>query len=728
MASKLGDFEVLTEQNMGSDHSPIIIQPCQKEHNVHTIQAEPKFDFVRADWKKFADNLPVEFPDDVLSIESRNEFITSSILKAAEAAIPNKKPKRRGKRLPESIIELIKARQILRRVAETTQAQADKAKYNKLSQVVKDEIIAVNNENWNTFIDGLNKFSLSSRPFWHRISVVKGGNSKKNDIPTLIESGRELKTDEEKANLFAERLKNTFCDSNHVRFDEKFRKKVKKEVSEARFEDSVDSSVEYFSINELILVIKLINNKCSPGKDKINNLFLKNASLEFKKLILKLFNQTIVENYIPSSWKASIITMIPKKVRTASAKGYRPISITSCLGKLCERLILLRLTEFFEDNKIIVPQQSGFRKHRQTKDNIFCLIQKIAESFNRKKRACGLFFDIEAAFDRVWHDGLLFKLNTLKTPIHLVNWVKNFLKGRTFSVKVGSFISDVCPITAGVPQGSVLSPLLFAIYINDIPKPDSRNRANSLLFADDLAALFVFRSIKSAQATMTKYLRNVEEWLSKWRLMMAPSKCHCVVFSRHTKTDDSNSFDLRLFGEKISNEKVTTFLGIRFDRRLNFDHQVKYIEETCLKRLNVLKVLANYRWKIKKEVLTKVYVLLIRSVIDYSSLVLSSLCKSRLLKLQRIQNSAIRTIFKLGKHTRTEDLHNTAKLEMIETRLARLNRAYFIRGWLLKNPIVVESTNEYLNFAGARVIVFKTPLCQLGKEEIKTLLDSLIPP
>lgn len=168
-------------------------------------------------------------------------------------------------------------------------------------------------------------------------------------------------------------------------------------------------------------------------------------------------------------------------------------------------------------------------------------------------------------------------------------------------------------------DGAVLSPTLFSIYINDIPRLDSRNKSGSLLFADDLASFLVFRSPRTIEKTLNMYLLSLGEWLKKWRLIMSPGKCNYVVFSKTTQL--AESIELKLLGESISKCEQITFLGIRFDPKLNFNYQAKYLEEVCIKRFSILKILSHKKFKINKTILVRIYLILIRSLIDYSSLI-----------------------------------------------------------------------------------------------------------
>ena len=335
---------------------------------------------------------------------------------------------------------MLDAKRKAKKQAIGSRSLADKTRYNLLTSTCKKEIVAYNNDKWDNFVNSLNKNSLNSKPFWNKINKIKNNKDPSNrEIPTIIDNGIEFKSDEGKANFFSLRYSKIFCDSNDVRFNSIFRDNIEEYVD--NFILTPDPEYRFFfGLGDLEKAIKSVNNKSSSGPDKITNKMLKNVSPEFKLLILELFNETIRQNSLPSIWKESVITMIPKKMKgSPNPKDYRPISVTSCLAKLCERLVLNKLNSFMDKYKLIVKQQSGFRKHRQTRDNIFILIQKITESFNRKKKVFGGFFDIEAAFDRVWHNGLIFKMIKLKIPAQIILWIKNFLNERFFSVRINNF-------------------------------------------------------------------------------------------------------------------------------------------------------------------------------------------------------------------------------------------------------------------------------------------------
>ena len=257
--------------------------------------------------------------------------------------------------------------------------------------------------------------------------------------------------------------------------------------------------------------IKNLNNKSSLDSNNISNIMLKNLPENFKIELLKYYNKSISCGVLPTECKESIISMIPKKGLKSDIKNYRPISSTSCITKLFEKIIHKRLTNFLNENNIIIKQQSGFRKNRQTKDNLIFMTQKILEAFGNRKKVCCIFFDIESAFDKIWHNGLIYKLIKLKLPLYLIKWIESFLSQRTFKVKIGKYLTKSYNISCSTPQGTVLSPLLFSIYINDIPIFKLEKNKFSLLYADDLMYMIAFKKIgEFLQLQINKQLEKLE--------------------------------------------------------------------------------------------------------------------------------------------------------------------------------------------------------------------------
>ena len=248
--------------------------------------------------------------------------------------------------------------------------------------------------------------------------------------------------------------------------------------------------------------------------------------------------------------------------------SYRPISLISSIMKLFERVIEQRLHSYLEDIGFINKYQSGFRQNKSTDDHLFRLSQSVMESFNRREHVVAAFLDVEKAFDNVWHNGLRYKIFMLDLPTKMTCWLSDFLVGRVIQVNVNGFLSDQINPTTGVPQGPVLIPLLFLIYVNDLPKPHHRQNSKSQ-FADDTALWAASRNVHIAVKLLQKDLRKLAKWCAKWRIKLNPEKTKVILFSRSYLAGKPEP-TLKLYGERLKFYPQVKFLGITFDSKFTF--------------------------------------------------------------------------------------------------------------------------------------------------------------
>ncbi len=291
----------------------------------------------------------------------------------------------------------------------------------------------------------------------------------------------------------------------------------------------------------------------------------------------------------------------------------------------------------------------------------------------------------------------------------------HFLKERRFDVKVGDAVSEMSPICTGVPQGSSISPILFGIFINDIPLVTAPEEGYSLLFADDLTVSFIFNNIKIKDESVSNraqtYLDCIQKWLSKWRLRMAPQKCNYTIFSKGNRCPNKD-FGLYLSGERIPYEKNPVSLGITFDEGMNFKAHVQKLKANCSRRLNIVKILSHKSWQLSTKTLLSIYKTLIGSVTDYSAFISPRLSEAVTTSLQAIQNRAVRSIFHLPWDEHTVDLCDISKLPLVQVRMAELNRRYFRCAKIDNNPLISTLFREYRgSFAVGTELVVKTLLC-----------------
>ena len=239
-----------------------------------------------------------------------------------------------------------------------------------------------------------------------------------------------------------------------------------------------------FTLHELGKAIGS-RKKSAPGLDSVCYDMLKNLSELALSHLLNMYNLSWSTGNVPKAWRHSAVVPLLKSGKDqTSAKSYRPISLTSHLCKVMEVMVANRLRWFLESKNLLNENQSGFRKGRNTLDHIIRLHDVVQKAINHKRSVIAVFLDIKRAYDMVWRKGLLSKLILKGVSGRMLQWLSSFLQDRSFVVRVGGSLSKVFSLENGIPQGSVLSPLMFAIMIDDLP---SQLNSPHGLFADDCA-------------------------------------------------------------------------------------------------------------------------------------------------------------------------------------------------------------------------------------------------
>ena len=381
---------------------------------------------------------------------------------------------------------------------------------------------------------------------------------------------------------------------------------------------------------EVYNILKDLKIDKSPGPDGFHPRLLKELAEPLAKPLKLLFSKTFSQSQIPTEWKKARISAIYKKGDPRLACNYRPVSLTSAISKICEKVVRRHIMDHLTKNNILTSAQYGFIPGRSIPLQLLNLLNDWAEAWDNGHSIDCVYLDFSKAFDRVPHKRLIAKLNSLAIKSSTVRWIADFLSGREQSVVIGDGRSEAVTVTSGIPQGSVLGPTLFVLFVNDLP---DRIKSKLLLFADD-TKLYTHDDI----LTLQEDLDQLNEWTKKWLLTFNPEKCKHLHIERHQRSSITPVYLNGLQLAQIDKEKD---LGVTFENSLTFQ---QHISEKVKKANSMFGMIRRTFRHLDIKTFIPLYKSMVRSHLDYCASVYYPFKQSDIDKLEAVQRRATKAL------------------------------------------------------------------------------------
>ena len=487
---------------------------------------------------------------------------TNLLLNTARLYIPNKIILVRPKDSPWFTNSLRKMRRKLIRTYHKAKLSFSKFYWDKYKTLNKEYHQCLNKaeEDFKTRRNNSLQQSRNTKQWWKTVKQILGRGGDDSYPPIYdIRNDTYISDAKSKAELFNEYfLSRNKINSSNIKLPD--------------VNDTPANILESITVteNEVFDLIKCIDVNKSTGHDGVSGKLLKYAGVTIVPSLTILLNMSFRMSKVPEFWKKANVTPIHKKEDKDNILNYRPVSILSTLSKLMEKIVFKHVYNFFHTNNLLTSHQSGFRPCDSTVNQLAYLYHTFCEALDKRKELRIVFCDVSKAFDKVWHDGLIYKLNKLGITGDLLKWFKDYLNSRQQRVLIRGQSSQWGFIEAGVPQGSVLGPLLFLVYINDIVDVVS---CGIKLFADDTVLYVTVDDVEQATEELNQNLQHLNEWADQWLVNSNPHKTKAmnITNKRNSKLNDYPlQFDKQPL-EQLENHK---HLGVVINNKLKWTKHI----------------------------------------------------------------------------------------------------------------------------------------------------------
>lgn len=574
------------------------------------------YDASRIDWKLISTEDNVNNKLDLL-----NTYILS--LFDLHAPIINIKPKRyRPPYITYNIRKMIQLKNKAHKKYIKTKTPEHKAYYIDLRNYVN---LAIKRERKAYFEYSLNHKNKGSN-IWTQLRKLGINNKQNKELPPNLHDVQSLN------HYYVNVAGETSVNENLIEYYE-----------ENRFSENIVFNFQEIDNNCIYKIVNTIKSE-AYGTDNINLKMLMLVLPYCVDAIKDIINFCLRHGVFPDNWKTALVLPIPKITTPSEFKDLRPINILPCLSKLLEKIVNFQLKEYLETNSIIPSVQSGFRKQHGTGTALLKVMGDIANNIDKGNLSILILLDQSKAFDVVNHKLIIAKLKYIGLSDVSLNWFSSYLSNRQQKVKINYIESDELTLRSGVPQGSILGPILFSIFTLDVPKCFSKCKLH--LYADDVQIYISanITEVERATSDINVELNNFCTWCYDNGLKLNPSKSKAIMLGneRVRKNISLNHLNIRINDTIISWVDSTKNLGLVIDNNVNFSEQVNNVRKGSFA---VLKSLYKFKYDMKQETKLLLVKALIYPKIEYcSSVYYYHLTGYNRQRLQRIQNACVRFV------------------------------------------------------------------------------------
>ena len=692
--------------DLGSDHVPIITKiSC-------AILNEPKdtrlkFNFEKANWNEFTHSLSsAQQTNKMHSPTDQLHNLRNKIIDSADKTIPKMKTlDRQNVKNPgwnEDCNIMAREKHRLHNRSRKYPNDANiKAELRKAKAKLRRTICEANDTYWANDIHNNVSDHFDLGPFHKKIRKRK---SKCSSPSTMLEhNGKRTTTLQEKVDLQAQIFANASSSSTLPDDIKEIRSNFQNEPNPPLVDDSPLNS--NFSLHELKKAIAQIKKvKKAAGSDPVCYQMIKHLPDNILKDLLHIYNMFWEEGKVPDSWKEAEVIAIHKAGKPRKdPTSYRPISLTPHLSKIYERMILNRLQYQLDKSGIIHPAQAGFRHGRGTPDHLVKLSSHVRKAFMKRKPTLCVSFDVKGAFDKVWIEKLMSKIQSSGISGKLFHTIQSFMSGRSLRVREKGALSQIQFTDMGVPQGSILAPTLFAIMLHDLT-PSVLKHSELAIYADDI---IIWKSLKtnalkrpqSKREALDKFQQDIDKITSYLKIngfQLSSEKSTFIIFKpKYSRNKYFDNVSIKIENRPVQPSEFMKYLGVTFDSRFNFDKHTQN-SITKVRRLffffKEIESIPSLNVMHNKLHLARAFV---RSRLLYGMEAFYAMKSSNIDKLKSIECQFLRKILNLASGTPQAQVYGLAKWLPADQEIQLRCSQYIVRSQQVLNHTTEEVVKDY---------------------------------